>query len=102
VKQQRWTAWLFGLGAIALLTPTNAQATEPNASLPAFPPPSKTLNLAQTDTTPSPSVSSTAADLIVPARAGAGYNTSSGGYEGFGSFQGFIPLYQTPGKIWSI
>jgi hypothetical protein len=97
VKKQRWMAWFFGLGAIALLIPTNAHATDPNPATLRFPHSSKTVNLAQADATPA-SVSSKAADLIVPARAGAGYNTSGGGYEGFGSFQGFIPLYQTPGQ----
>lgn len=57
-----------------------------------------TVTLAQTDSTTPSSAPARATDLIVPARAGAGYNTSGGGYEGFGSFQGFIPLYQTPGQ----
>ncbi|NEO97382.1 MAG: hypothetical protein F6K58_01435 [Symploca sp. SIO2E9] len=40
----------------------------------------------------------TAADLRVSPRLGIGYSTSGAGYDGFTSFQGFVPLQQTPGS----
>lgn len=74
----------FGFAISAIATPVYSQT------------------LAQTTLTPAiadaPPASTQAADLVIPARAGAGYTTSGGGYDGFGSFEGFIPLTQTPGK----
>lgn len=96
VKKIRWIGWSLKLGAIALLTSISARATEPGSTHLSPTPKSPAVNLAQTDSTTPSSTPARAAELIVPARAGVGYNTSGGGYEGFGSFQGFIPLYQTP------
>ena len=71
---------LLAMSAIALAFPGQAQT------------------LAQTDSSTTPPISTSAKDLLIVPRAGASYNTSGGGYDGFGSLQGFIPLYQTPGK----
>lgn len=49
-------------------------------------------------TAQTPPPSTRAADLLISPRAAVGYSTSGGGYDGFGSFQGFIPLRQTAGK----
>jgi trimeric autotransporter adhesin len=97
VRKINWLAGCFGLSAIILLAPSVASTAEPDSTAIFSSYSSKSIDLAQTDTPPA-SPSFQASDLIIPARAGAGYNTSSGGYEGFGSFQGWIPLYQTPGK----
>ncbi|GAP94314.1 right-handed parallel beta-helix repeat-containing protein [Leptolyngbya sp. NIES-2104] len=98
MKRIKRIGWTLKLGTIALLASTTAYATEPGSTQPdPVLKPLTFINLAQTDATPA-APTPKAADLIVPARAGVGYNTSGGGYEGFGSFQGFIPLYQTPGQ----
>jgi len=39
-----------------------------------------------------------AADLEITPRVGAGYNSSAAGHDGFGRFEGFVPLFQNPGK----
>jgi hypothetical protein len=79
VTSQLRLSWLLGLTAIALSSPVSAQTAPTPAASP-------------------PPVSTRAADLLIPARAGVGYSTSGGGYDGFGSFQGFIPIEQKPGK----
>ncbi|MBE7384097.1 MAG: right-handed parallel beta-helix repeat-containing protein [Leptolyngbya sp. SIO1E4] len=39
--------------------------------------------------------------LMVQPRGSAGYNTSGGGFDGFGYLEGFVPLFQTPGSdVW--
>ncbi|MBF2029975.1 MAG: right-handed parallel beta-helix repeat-containing protein [Oscillatoriales cyanobacterium C42_A2020_001] len=84
MRQRFW--WMVGsvLGSVAISAPVNSQT------------------LVQSPPNPEPVLSSPestkASDLLIPARAGAGYSTSGGGYDGFGSFEGFIPLRQTPGK----
>jgi hypothetical protein len=40
----------------------------------------------------------TAVDLTIPARVGVNYNSSGGGYDGFTTFGGFVPLLQVPGQ----
>ncbi|MDX2229749.1 MAG: right-handed parallel beta-helix repeat-containing protein [Leptolyngbyaceae cyanobacterium bins.349] len=80
MKLKFWVPSLVGLAAIACTFP--AQAQSPTT----------------TDSPGTPAVSTRAVDLLVTPRAGVGYSTSGGGYEGFGSFQGFLPLAQTPGK----
>lgn len=37
-------------------------------------------------------------DLRVPLRAGIGYSSSGAGFDGFGQFEGFIPVWQQLGK----
>lgn len=69
----------LGLVAISFPNPVYAQASP-------------------TPESPAPPVSTQAADLLITPRVGVGYSTSGGGYDGFGSFQGFIPIEQTPGK----
>jgi hypothetical protein len=44
------------------------------------------------------SPSGSAADLRITPRLGVGYSTSGAGYDGFGRFEGFVPLLQTPGS----
>lgn len=95
---KQWTGGTFGLLAIALSPAVSAQPLSPQNSDSALPISTQAADLAQTSPPTAPATPPPATSFIVPARAGAGYNTSSGGYEGFGSFQGFIPLYQTPGK----
>jgi len=81
VGLKHWLFGWFGTVAIACISPVHAQSAPP-----AEPPAS------------SPGTSTRATDLRITPRAGAGYSTSGGGYDGFGSFEGFIPLTQTPGK----
>ncbi|MDX2240452.1 MAG: right-handed parallel beta-helix repeat-containing protein [Leptolyngbyaceae cyanobacterium bins.302] len=76
-----WTCWFLGLAALTYSSSASAQPETPPSS-----------------PSPAPAVSTRAADLLIPPRAGVGYSTSGGGYDGFGSFEGFIPLRQTPGK----
>jgi len=45
-----------------------------------------------------PQVTGSAADLEITPRIGAGYNSSAAGHDGFGRFEGFVPLLQNPGK----
>ncbi|NEP59397.1 MAG: right-handed parallel beta-helix repeat-containing protein [Symploca sp. SIO2G7] len=45
-----------------------------------------------------PATTGSAADLKITPRVGAGYNSSAAGYDGFGRFEGFVPLFQNPGK----
>lgn len=76
-----WSIW--GLITILLAVPVNAQTLSPSGTESVTP------------------VSTEAADLstfVITPRAGAGYSSSGGGYDGFGSFNGFFPLRQTPGK----
>ncbi len=40
----------------------------------------------------------TAADLVIEPRFGGSYNSSGGGYDGFGQLEGFVPFWQTPGQ----
>jgi trimeric autotransporter adhesin len=88
-----------GAAASESALPLSASSPSPSA-----PPTLITIpvaDAAQSDpaaSSPPSKTASKAADLRVPARATAGYDTSGAGYDGFGSFQGFIPLYQTPGK----
>lgn len=44
------------------------------------------------------SSSGSASDLRITPRLGVGYSTSGAGYDGFGRFEGFVPLLQTPGS----
>jgi len=55
---------------------------------------------AQTDEeeTDPPEITGSAADLKISPRVGAGYNSSAAGHDGFGRFEGFVPLFQNPGK----
>ncbi|MGF1496159.1 MAG: right-handed parallel beta-helix repeat-containing protein [Elainellaceae cyanobacterium] len=39
-----------------------------------------------------------AADLLIPARAGVGHTSSGAGFDGTTRFEGFIPLRQSPGR----
>ena len=39
-----------------------------------------------------------AADLKITPRLGVGYNSSAAGHDGFGRFEGFVPLFQHPGS----
>lgn len=94
--RELWAAGTFGLIAIALSPAAIAQPLATQASDSILPISTQAADLAQTSTPTAPATAPT--QFVIPARAGAGYNTSSGGYEGFGSFQGFIPLYQTPGQ----
>jgi hypothetical protein len=74
---------IWGLVTILLAAPVNAQPPSPSGTESVTP------------------VSTEAADLstfVITPRAGAGYSSSGGGYDGFGSFNGFFPLRQTPGK----
>jgi len=48
--------------------------------------------------TPPPQTTGSAADLEITPRVGAGYNSSAAGHDGFGRFEGFVPLFQNPGK----
>lgn len=85
MRQVFWRSMVgSALGCVAIASPVNSQT------------------LVQSPERPEPVLTSPdstqASDLIIPARAGAGYSTSGGGYDGFGSFEGFIPLAQTPGK----
>ncbi|NET54716.1 MAG: right-handed parallel beta-helix repeat-containing protein [Symploca sp. SIO2E6] len=45
-----------------------------------------------------PQATGSAADLKITPRAGVGYNSSAAGHDGFGRFEGFVPLVQNPGK----
>ncbi|NER25337.1 MAG: hypothetical protein F6J96_32505 [Symploca sp. SIO1C2] len=45
-----------------------------------------------------PQATGSAADLEITPRVGAGYNSSAAGHDGFGRFEGFVPLLQNPGK----
>lgn len=81
VGLKHWLVGWLGTVVIAWAPPVQAQSqTSPSP------------------TDPTPAISTRATDLVITPRVGAGYNTSGGGYEGFGSFQGFIPIEQTPGK----
>jgi trimeric autotransporter adhesin len=82
-----WMAIADGLGGTL---PGAAQSLAQAEAKPTEAQPSK----AKPDAPPS----TKAADLTIPARGGVGYNTSAGGYDGYGSFEGFIPLVQTSGK----
>jgi len=42
-----------------------------------------------------------AAALVIDPRFSGGYNSSGGGYDGFGQVEGFVPLWQTPGETLS-
>ncbi|MEB3356238.1 MAG: right-handed parallel beta-helix repeat-containing protein [Synechococcales bacterium] len=39
-----------------------------------------------------------AADLLIPARAGVGHTSSGAGFDGTTRFEGFVPLRQSPGR----
>lgn len=80
MRRPSWFQSILGMLAIVLALPANAQT------------------LVQTETTPSGAVSTRAADLLITPRVGVSHSTSGGGYDGFTSFQGFIPLHQTPGN----
>jgi hypothetical protein len=45
-----------------------------------------------------PSPTGSAADLTIRPRFGVGYSTSGASYDAFTSFEGFVPLLQTPGS----
>ena len=45
-----------------------------------------------------PSLTGSAADLTIRPRFGVGYSTSGASYDAFTSFEGFVPLLQTPGS----
>ena len=47
---------------------------------------------------PPPEATGSAADLKITPRVGAGYNSSAAGHDGFGRFEGFVPLFQNPGR----
>lgn len=78
MKQNFWLPWFLGLTAFTWGAPGFAQSSP--------------------ETAPTAPVSTRANDLQIIPRVGVGYSSSGGGYDGFGSFQGFIPLQQTPGK----
>ncbi len=62
----------------ALISPLSAQTVE-EESLP-------------------PSLTGSAVDLTIRPRFGVGYSTSGASYDAFTSFEGFVPLLQTPGS----
>ncbi|NES25400.1 MAG: hypothetical protein F6K41_42505, partial [Symploca sp. SIO3E6] len=45
-----------------------------------------------------PQTTGSAADLEIIPRGGAGYNSSAAGHDGFGRFEGFVPLLQNSGR----
>jgi trimeric autotransporter adhesin len=93
VKLRVWQQWMGGLSAIALVGFVSERAISQTASANASVR-TQAADLAQAD---EPAVSITT-NLPIPARASVGYSSSGGGYDGFGSFEGFIPLQQTPGQ----
>ncbi|NJP11314.1 MAG: hypothetical protein HC866_19065 [Leptolyngbyaceae cyanobacterium RU_5_1] len=109
MRLQLWRQWVGEISAIALVglisdpaiaqtdpttPPVSTQAADlaPSNAKPLIPISTQAVDLAQA-TEPAPTT-----NLTIPARAGVGYSTSGGGYDGFGSFEGFIPLQQTPGQ----
>ncbi|NET59577.1 MAG: hypothetical protein F6K47_26545 [Symploca sp. SIO2E6] len=56
-----------------------------------------TAQTTEAETAP-PQTTGSAVDLEITPRLGAGYNSSAAGYDGFGRFEGFVPLLQNPGK----
>ncbi len=56
-----------------------------------------TAQTTEEETAP-PETTGSAADLKITPRVGAGYNSSAAGHDGFGRFEGFVPLLQNPGS----
>lgn len=68
--------------ATAVCSPAIAQTTTPESNA---------------DESTIPAETGSASDLVISPRIGVGHTSSSGGFDGVTSFQGFIPLDQTPG-----
>lgn len=85
MNKARWFAILGLLMSAALPLPVHAQ------------PESESPN-SQNPTEPENGATGSAADLRISPRLGIGHNSSGAGYDGFTRFEGFIPLFQTPGS----
>ncbi|MCP2731703.1 right-handed parallel beta-helix repeat-containing protein [Limnofasciculus baicalensis] len=87
----------FVVGAEAPLTPLIAEDSVPSDSIPDTPPTTE-----ETPTNPETEEKDTKTDTetnTFSVRGGIRYTTEGAGYEeGFTSFEGFLPLFQTPGK----
>jgi trimeric autotransporter adhesin len=77
----------FGLVGLLLLATPLAAAAQTSA-----------LQLPQPDTVPNAAPAAIAPDLRISPRLGIGHDSSGAGYDGFTSFEGFVPLRQTPGE----